>query len=85
MCHECDNDVAATGDFLDHVIETHARDNVERYQHDSSAQHCIRLACSFRDCYLEDQGVEPLQRLCLALSVAVHRLAVLQQINGGAL
>lgn len=85
MCTQCDDDVAQVGAYLDGLIQAHVEVNDEHYQQDSSAQHCVRLACLLRDDYLRDQGIAPLQRLCLALAIAVHRLGVLQQINGGVL
>lgn len=84
MCAGCEADVAAAGEFIDLLMEAH-QEHVDATQEDSSAQQCIRLACATRDSYLDDQGIEALQRICLALAVATHRLTVLQQINGGAL
>lgn len=85
MCHECERDVIEAGEFLDRLIEMHTHVNEAHRQKDSSAMQCIGLAAATRDSYLEDQGIERLQELCLGFAVAVHRLSVLQQINGGAL
>lgn len=85
MCAGCEADVVQAGEYLDQLIEMHRHVNDVHRQHESSAMQCIGLACAARDSYLEDQGIEQLQQICLGFAVAVHRLAVLQQINGGAL
>jgi hypothetical protein len=85
MCDACDADVAAAGVFLDDMVALHRHTNEEHAQTHSSAQQCIRLAQDTYDSYLENQGHSQLRQLCLGFAVAVHRLSVLQQINGGAL
>lgn len=84
MCAECERDAIEVGEWMDKLIEAHS-ETVKRYPDWSSAMHCVGLATTIRNTYLENQGIEHLQNVCLGLAVTIHRLAALQQINGGAL
>lgn len=86
MCEHCEHEAAEAGERLDQVIELYAKALKHPAAKDlSAAQHCALLAESFRDGYLLMQGHEALYDLCLGTAIAVHRLAALQEINGGAL
>lgn len=85
MCQGCEYVVAASGESLNALIEVHG-ELIAREHDRSSGQQCMKLATMAFDSIAEaDCPTRAARELCLTMAVAVHRLAVLQQIHGSTL
>jgi hypothetical protein len=81
MCNYCDTQVAVAGTNLDRVIKAE-KVAQQGYSGYDSTQHCMRLANTMCEAYVENQSAETLRNMALGFAIAINRLIALEQIYG---